>query len=896
MWVATLLALHCASSNYTHLYKATPHAPSFTEADIGALKYMGPLFADNGVNFAIYSENATKVELLLFDSQDANDPSKTFDLTRIGNVWSVYVQGLGAGQVYGYRAWGANWPYDSAWVAGNVKGFVSDVDDKGNRYNPNKLLFDPYSKGITRGHDWSKGSAASGPSRAVSDYGAALKSVVVLTGPQSKYAWTPSEADYRSGRQDPNFKGHKWNDLIIYEVHPKGFTMNSASGVAHPGTYRGVGEMADYFKNLGVTAVQLMPVFQKPADGGYWGYQTLSYFSPESTYASVTLPQERIDEFKWMVDQLHQRNIEVILDVVYNHTGEGGLWREKIQFGGGTLDQTLDPRNWGNFDPKQTAGIFAYRGIDNQSYYALKDTDRGLYNDDATGVGNAMRANYPPFRKLILDSLEYWVNEMHVDGFRFDLATELGEPDKTFDCGVGAFTSHGPNYVQQTVLQDIVDDISLQAYNTRLIAEPWGENCYGLGGFPASTLQPGNGWYEHNGQFRDWWRSFVNHHPEAPVFDPKAKPPGSSDPDWWRNWQLGDSNGNMYGSAADGAFLLFGSRSMFYDPVGNTISKQRKPYNSINFVTVHDGMTLYDAFSYRVKNNGCGPLAPDCCQPVTAYCNNDGTDDNRSFDWKILSDDELVACHADKGCVDGCGGRNPPPPDVQTCRNYWCGSDQGCVQTALTSHEAIKRQLMRNMFTAMMVARGTPMLLGGDEWMRTQLGNNNSYTSRSDNAFNWFDWGAWYASDEAWRMHDFVAKLVQFRKDHSYIFAPSGYDSAPPLEWMSPKGGAPVWSCGSNDADDCGRTLMVHYPAQSGPEVTVLLNMSYSNTVSFTLPPGNWVRLVDTDARLEMANPAAPHGSPDARVNGNVTTQNPVPISGNTYLVNPKSFVVLQAF
>jgi glycogen operon protein len=880
----------CLSSNYAHLYQSAANAPSLASADIAALKYMGPVFSDQGVNFAVYSENATKIQLLLFDNDHQGTPSQAFNMSRIGNVWSVYIQGVGSGQIYGYRAWGPNWNFDPTWNPGSITGFNADVDGSGNRFNPNKLLFDPYSKAITKNFDWGQGSSATGPQRVNVDYAAAMKSVVVFTGNQGTYAWSPNESTYRTGRQNEATPGHQWNDLIIYEVQAKGATMDPASGVAHPGTFRGLGEMAGYFQSLGITAIQVMPIFQKPQDGWYWGYQTMNYFSPEYTFSSAPDYEGRINEFKWMVDQFHQANIEVILDVVYNHTGEGGLWAQKIQYGGGTLDQTLDSRNWGSYAPVDTAGIYAYRGLDNASYYALSSTDPGYYNDGSTGVGNAMRSNYKPFRQLILDSLRYWVSEMHVDGFRFDLAVELGQPDLLYDCGLGANTTHGPNFVMQTVLQDIVDDPVLQSWNTRVIAEPWGMNCYGLGGFPASTTQPGNGWYEHNGQFRDWWRSFVNHHPPTPQDNGNA-----TDPDWWENWQLADSNGNMYGSNADGAYLLFGSQSLFYDPVNNTIAKRRHPYNSVNFITVHDGFTLYDLVSYRLKENGCGPLGPECCQPVTAYCNNDGSDDNRSFNWGILSDAEIQSCGARSDCDTYCASQNDPN-GYQDCRNYWCGTNSACIGGIKSQHEFLKRQLVRDLFTSMMISRGTPMILGGDEWLRTQLGNNNAYIA--DNSFNWFEWGDWLPSDEAERMHDFVTKLIQFRKDHAYIFAPTDYTTASPVNWMSATGNAPAWSCPAGSPDDCGRTLMVDYPPQNGhPEVVVLINMSYSNVVSFSLPAGtgNWERLIDTDQSLELANPGAPPHTADAYVNGNVTESNPVPISGGMYLVNPKSIVVLQA-
>ncbi len=779
----------CAREDYAQLYQSAAKAPSYAAEEVEALAHLGPTLVDKGVNFGVYSEHATRIELLLFDDPESDRPTRQFPLERFGDVWNVYVQGIGLGQAYGFVAWGPNWTYEPGWYPGSIIGFKADVDDQGNRFDPNKLLQDPYSKALHRDHDWSKGSLASGPKRTEVTYAAAGKSVVV----QSDYAWGPEEQTYRDSRQDEHWRGHGWNDLIVYEVHPKGFTASPASKVAHPGTFRGMGEKADYFKALGVTAIELLPVQEKPLDGGYWGYQTLNFFAPELSYASRHQGPEVIDEFKQMVEQFHQRGLEVILDVVYNHTGEGGFWREKLQFDA-SPDPTLDLQLH-NFDPKEVAGLYSYRGFDNAAYYALH-ADQTYWNN--TGVGNQTRPNHLPTRKLIMDSLRYWVEEMHVDGFRFDLAPILGEKDLDYD---------NWDDPRNTVLQEVIDDPVLQKYNTRVIAEPWsaGGN-YGvkIGAFPAATAQPGQGWYEWNGRFRDWWRAFVNDD----------------------NWKLNSTE------VKDGAFLIAGSYDWFH-------WNGRRPYHSLNFITIHDGFTLYDLLSYSQKQNKCGPLNPVCCnQPFSPFCDRDsGESNNRSRDW----------------------GMNAEP---------------------------FKRQQMRNLFTAMMISQGTPMLLGGDEWMRTQLGNNNAYSTSADNEFNWFDWGTWEASPERQRLHDFVSKVIRFRKDHAYAFAPVDYGAGAPFHWKGADNGEPNWG---------GKSLMIHYFDKSrGPALAVLINME-NGPIDFQLPPGNsWKRLLDTQQYFDLPEYLQKSGTPPVTT-GNATLDSPELIPGSSYGVQSHSIVVLEA-
>ncbi len=781
---ATLFACSPTSDpDRVRLYHDEPIAPGLEQADVEELEHLGPTLLDKGVNFGVYSANATRVDLLLFDDPESDQPTRRYPMNRFGDVWNVYVEGIGVGQHYGYVAWGPNWPFDPEWDPGTIHGFQADVDTAGNRFNPNKLLIDPYAKAIHRDHDWSKGSLASGPDRTVSTYAAASKSVVI----RSEYEWSENEKEWREKRRSDDFEGHHWRDLVVYEVHLKGFTADPASGVTHPGTYAGFAEKADYLADLGITAVELLPIHEKPLDGGYWGYNNLNFFAPEITYAATDDPLEVVDEFKYMVDELHKRGIEVWVDVVYNHTGEGGLWREKIELNDTHFGSSQELVN---HDPHEVAGLYSFRGLDNASYYALSEDGRTYWNN--TGVGNQTRANHTPMRKLTLDSLRWMVEELHVDGFRFDLAPVLGEKDRFYNEW---------DSIENTVLQDIIDDPVLRENNVRIVAEPWSIQGFYLGQFPSST-EGEAAWGEWNAYFRDVWRSFVN-------YDDKPL------------------------NTREGAVDIGGTLTGSYDVFGDD---GRRPVHSMNFITVHDGFTLYDLVTYNEKRNSCGPLNPVCCdEPNSAWCDrNSGEEHNRSRDW---------------------------------------------------GDEPTKRQMMRNFFTAMLISHGTPLLLGGDEWMRTQLGNNNAYSTRADNADNWFQWGNWTAKPEAHRMHDFVRDMISTRKKYAHAFAPRDYDSTAPFEWKSAQNGPePNWGA---------RHIMIHYhDASVGPEVAVLINME-RDWVEFTLPEGrDWKRVVDTQAYFDDSEYLSENAD-DLKVSHNVTLDAPLELTEPTYNVAGSSIVIL---
>jgi glycogen operon protein len=809
-WALVLGFLGCSRNGggcvqeTTSLYETADLGPGLKESDVQALKHLGPTLLETGINFGVYSERAERIEILLFDDPDSEFPIQQFPLTRFGDVWNLFVEGIGAGQAYGYVAWGPNWPYDKEFRPGSQVGFLTDVDAEGNRFNPNKLLTDPYALVQHRDHDWSRGSLGTGESRrGESTWGAAGKSLVM----RSEHTWSEGESAWVTARKAG--EGTALNELVIYEVHPKGFTANGLPEVNHPGTYAGIAEMADYLADLGITAVELLPIHEKPLDGGYWGYNPISWFAPELTYSTAFndrgRPEEVLDEFKAMVETLHAAGIEVLIDVVYNHSGEGGLWREKLVYN----DTSLDPDATAqavNLDSEEVVGLYNVRGLDNAAFYALGEGGRTYWNN--TGVGNQMRPNHLPMRTLILDSLHFMVEELHIDGFRFDLAGILGEQD-------GNYNEWYP-VVRDSVLGDIVDDPVLQEFGVRLIAEPWtagGHYNPVLGAYPAAQSLDGYAWGEWNAHFRDIVRGLLNedaalNHVEGPV----------------------DAGGALTGS-----FNLYAWNG-------------RRPAHSVNFITSHDGFTLYDLFSFDEKQNGCGVLNPLCCdEPYSQWCDvESGEDNNRSRDW---------------------GGGN----------------------------EGFKRQQMRNAFALLLLSHGTPMILGGDEWMRTQYGNNNAYSNQADNEFNWFRWGEWRANDARLRMHDFVRDLIALRLSRTDAFSPEAYGEGMPFAWKNENNAEPV--------DWGARRLMVHYYDDGqgwGPELVLLLNFQ-DGPVPFTLPGDrNWVRVLDTQQYFDFGDGSGETGyfsdnpTADREGSANIMLEGGDAVPDGVYEVPGRTIVVLE--
>ena len=451
---------------------------------------LGATLVPGGANFSVFSKYSAGVHLLLFDGADASKPSRVIDLdprtNRTYHYWHVFVPGITVGQIYAYRVAG---PFDPK---------------RGLRFDAAKVLLDPYGKCIARpaGHNR---EAARQPG---DNTATALKSVVVDTG---SYNW---EGDEPLGRP--------FAKTIIYEMHVGGFTRHPSSGIvpSKRGTYAGLINKIPYLRDLGVSAVELLPVFAfdeqdgPPGLGNYWGYQPISFFAPHDGYSSRSDPLGALDEFRDMVKALHRAGIEVILDVVYNHTTEG----------------------------KEDGPTLCFRGLSNENYYILME-DKSRYAD-YTGCGNTLNANEPIVRRLILDSLRYWVSEMHVDGFRFDLASILSRDQQ------GRPMSSPP------VLWDIESDPVLA--NVKLIAEAWdAAGLYQVGSFV------GDSWKEWNGRFRDDIRSFLK----------------------------GDD-----GAVRSLAFRLTGSPDVFQ-------REEREAEQSINFVSCHDGFTLNDLVSFNVKHN-----------------------------------------------------------------------------------------------------------------------------------------------------------------------------------------------------------------------------------------------------------------------------------------------------
>ncbi len=587
---------------------------------------LGARYDGGGASFGLFSSVADTVELCLFDREGHE--------TRFGLeqgdafVWQGYLPGVEPGQRYGFRVHG---PWDPP---------------SGARCNPAKLLLDPYARAVAgevRWHPSVFGHVPDDPDRADdTDSAPYVPRSVVVAG---EFDWGEDRAP-----------GRPMADSIFYEVHVKGFTK------LHPdvpeelrGTYAGVAHPAavEHLKRLGVTAVELLPVHQFVHDAAlaarglrnYWGYQSIGYFAPYNGYASSGDGGGQVDEFRRMVRGLHAAGLEVILDVVFNHTAEGSEW-------GPTL---------------------CFRGIDNAAYYRLAD-NRARYVDD-TGCGNTVDLHQPETLRLVMDALRYWVQEMHVDGFRFDLAAALGRGDSDFD-------------PQGSFLEAIGQDPILS--EVKLIAEPWDIGAYDVGQFPA-------GWSEWNGKYRDTVRDF------------------------WRG---------VEGALPGLATRISGSRDLF----GHG---GRRPTASVNIVTVHDGFTLNDLVSYNAKHN-----------EANGENNRDGTDDNRSWN---------------------CGAEGP--------------TDDGAVL-------ALRARQRRNFLATLLLSEGAPLLLGGDEFARTQRGNNNAYCH--DDALTWFDWSEVSANSD---LVDFTARLCRLRERHpvfrrrQFFTGTSAHESdRDDLGWYRPDG------------------------------------------------------------------------------------------------------------
>ena len=546
-------------------------------------------------NFALHARHATGVTLLLFGANPAQPlAERRLDPLRhkSGRVWHCRVAAadVPGAEFYAYRVEGPDQP------------------GEGHRFDPAKVLLDPYATAVHFPPGFSR-SAASAPGA-----NAGRAPLGVLPRAAVPFDWG----------DDP--RPRHAHDLVVYEVHVRGFTRRQNSGVAsgRRGTFAGLMDRIPYLQELGITAVELLPIHQfDPQERNYWGYMTLDFMAPHQAYAAGGRAAA-MDELRALVKALHQAGIEVILDVVYNHTAEGGA----------------------------SGPVYSYRGIDNSTYYLLKD-NRREYRDD-TGTGNVLRTAHPAVRKLVLDSLRYWVREAHVDGFRFDLASIfMRRADGSLDVE------------DPPIIAEISGDPCFAG--VRLIAEAWDPATYQLG-----RSFPGTSWLQWNDRFRDDVRSWVK-----------------SDP------------GTVPGLMA----RLYGSDDVFPDAP----QEAYHAYQSVNFVTAHDGFCLYDLVSYNEKHN-----------EANGESNRDGTSNNRSWN---------------------CG---------------WEG-DEGVPAVVL---ELRKRQV-KNFCSLLFLANGTPMLCAGDEFMNTQRGNNNPYNQ--DNETTWLDWDRLARHQDVFR---FFQQMMAFRKQH----------------------------------------------------------------------------------------------------------------------------------
>ena len=559
----------------------------------GFFREFGAVAIPGGVNFTIHTHGATSCELLLFHRK-AEEPYAVIPFPesyRIGFCYSMIVFDLDIEEFeYAYRLDG---PYD---------------EKKGFRFDKNKILLDPYARAVTGQSQWGHVNNAQHGYRA---------RVV-----QSNFDWG-----------DQRHHSIPMEDLIIYELHVRGFTMDESSGVKHHGTFEGLREKIPYLKELGVNAVELMPIFEfdemrdvRLIDENelidFWGYNPVSFFAPNTSYCSSMEYNREGLELKTLIKDLHDNGIEVILDVVFNHTAEGN-----------------------EFGP-----CFSFKGFDNNIYYMLTP-DGHYYN--FSGCGNTLNCNHPVVRDMILECLRYWVIEYRVDGFRFDLASILGRNDD------------GTPLSQPPLLRSLAFDSILG--NVKLIAEAWDAGgLYQVGSFPSWKR-----WAEWNGRYRDDMRRFLK----------------------------GDDF-----LAQTAAARITGSPDL-YDPA------YRGGNASINFLTCHDGFTLYDLYSYNQKHN-----------EANGWGNTDGADDNNSWN---------------------------------------CGVEGETDDSAIL---ALRKRLMKNACAILLCSRGTPMFLSGDEFADTRYGNNNPYCQ--DNLISWLDWSLLKKNKD---LFDFFQYMIQFRKDHPVI-------------------------------------------------------------------------------------------------------------------------------
>ena len=647
---------------------------------------LGATWDGRGTNFALFSANATKVELCLFDRDGKREKQRLEMPERTDDVWHIYLPQVGPGQLYGYRVHG---PYEP---------------EAGHRFNPNKLLIDPYSKQLGGQFVWNDAHFAYRTGSKQQDL-----SFDRRDNARFMYKSVVVDEAYTGANRRPQVP---WEDTIIYEAHVKGLTQQRTDiREGTRGSYRALSDpaMIGHLRKLGVTAIELLPVHSFLNDRhlldrnltNYWGYNTFSFFTPEARYSSGT----EISDFRGTVAALHDAGIEVILDVVYNHTCEGN----------------------------QMGPTLCYRGIDNASYYWLMP-DEPRYYDDFTGTGNSLKLAHPRVLQMVMDSLRHWVEAYQVDGFRFDLASTL---------------ARGPAFERNAPFLTAVRQDPVLA-SVKMIAEPWdvGMGGYQVGGFP-------NGWSEWNDIYRRTLRRF------------------------WRG------DGDLIG---DIAHAMTGSSVQFQHD-------GRSPRASINHVTVHDGFTLADLYSYDGKHN-----------EANGEDNRDGSDDNVSTN---------------------------------------CGIEGATDDPAILD---MRRRLRRNQLASLYLAQGIPLMLAGDEVGNSQGGNNNTYCQ--DNEIGWVDWSALGTEDD---LTDFVGTLAQIRQKHPQVrqnkwLGGKRADGSHDVLWLTP-GGTEMTDEDWNFPDGKFVSYILAAPSEGGAPLYIILNgADHDVEVIFPAWDGSpkWKNLLDT--------------------------------------------------
>ncbi|MDM9623290.1 glycogen debranching enzyme GlgX [Rhizobium sp. AC44/96] len=639
----------------------------------------------DGVNFAIFSAHAERVDLCLFNDDGTEEIDRVELAEYTNEVWHGYIPGLKAGALYGYRVHG---PYDP---------------ERGHRFNPNKLLVDPYARELV-------GDIAWGQAQFAYIIDGAEKDLSFDTTDSASFVPKCRVIDPADHARTCDLRPDiPWSRTVFYETHVKGFTqLHPALPENLRGTFEGLGskQIVDYVKSLGITSIELLPVHWFADDAhlldrglkNFWGYNTLAFFAPASRYYGP----HGIAGFRDMVRAFHDGGIEVILDVVYNHTAEGN-----------ELGPTL-----------------SFKGIDNFSYYrTVPDQARYYIND--TGTGNTVNTSHPRVLQMVMDSLRYWADEMHVDGFRFDLGTILGREPEGFDQRGGFFDAVG----QDPVLSRL-----------KLVGEPWdiGPGGYQVGGFPP-------GWSEWNDKYRDTVR------------------------DYWRSKD---------GTTRDFAARVLGSGDV-YDLRG------RRPWASVNFLTAHDGFTLNDLVSYNERHN-----------EANGEDNRDGHSDNRSFNY----------------------GVEGPTDDADI--------------------SAVRDRQKRNFLATLFLSHGVPMLLAGDEFGRSQMGNNNGYCQ--DSELSWVHWHD--LPDSAGDLREFTRRLIALRRDHS-IFRRDSWRDGMVVTWYNPSGGEQTeeqWADASSNAIGL-RVSRDHDDEEGWDDILILFN-PHHEPVPFRVPEteGAWVEVLTT--------------------------------------------------